>query len=72
MAICPAALSVVGFARREKTDEQFREELKEAARKYSRSGLNEEIWESFGERIFYHRSEFGERRGVPLARGTAR
>ena len=29
----PAALSVVGFARREKTDAQFRTELEEAARK---------------------------------------
>jgi glucose-6-phosphate 1-dehydrogenase len=59
----PAALSVVGFARREKTDESFREELHEAARKFSRSGLNEEVWASFAERLFYHRSEFGDAAG---------
>jgi len=59
----PAALSVVGFARREKSDETFRTELKEALGKFSRSGLNEEVWESFQERIFYHRSEFGDADG---------
>ena len=56
----PAALSVVGFARREKTDEQFRTELEEAARKYSRQGVNDELWKSFANRVFYHRSEFGD------------
>ncbi len=59
----PAALSVVGFARREKTDEQFRTELEEAARKYSRQGVNDEIWADFGPRIFYHRSEFNNDEG---------
>lgn len=62
----PAAFSVVGFARREKTDDQFREELEEAARKYSRTGLNDEIWDSFSNRIFYHRSEFGSDEGYRL------
>lgn len=59
----PAALTVVGFARREKTDETFRKELEEAARKYSRSGVNDDVWSSFVERIFYHRSEFGDAEG---------
>ena len=59
----PAALSVVGFARREKTDESFRTELEEAARKFSRSGLNDEVWASFAERVFYHQSEFGDAAG---------
>jgi glucose-6-phosphate 1-dehydrogenase len=59
----PAALTVVGFARREKTDESFRQELGQAARKFSRSGVNEEVWTSFAERVFYHRSEFGDADG---------
>lgn len=59
----PAALSVVGFARREKTDEQFRAELEEAARKYSRQGVNDELWGAFADRVFYHRSEFGDIEG---------
>src|SRR4029078_13572419 len=59
----PAALSVVGFARREKSDALFRDELREATQKFSRQGLNDELWQSFGERIFYHRSEFGDLAG---------
>src|SRR5882762_8220059 len=43
----PSALTVVGFARREKTDESFRQELEEALKKFSRSGLNDEVWKSF-------------------------
>ena len=57
----PAALSVVGFARREKTDATFRTELQEAARKFSRSGIDDEVWASFADRVFYHRSEFADR-----------
>ena len=59
----PAALSVVGFARREKTDESFRKELEEATKKFSRSGLNDEVWKSFANRLFYHCSEFGDANG---------
>ena len=56
----PAALSVVGFARREKTDEQFRSELEAATRKFSRQAVGDELWKSFEQRIFYHCSEFGD------------
>jgi glucose-6-phosphate 1-dehydrogenase len=56
----PSALTVVGFARREKTDEQFRAELEEAARKFSRQSVQDELWKSFAGRIYYHRSEFGD------------
>jgi glucose-6-phosphate 1-dehydrogenase len=54
----PPAVSVVGFARRDKNDEIFREELHEAAKKFSRQKLNEELWEGFASSIFYHRSAF--------------
>ena len=59
----PASLTVTGFARREKTDEQFRQELGEAARKHSRQTVDDEIWSSFCGRIFYHRSEFADSDG---------
>lgn len=54
----PPALTVVGFARREKTDDQFREELGEAIHKFSRQTVDEELWKSFSQSIFYHRSNF--------------
>ena len=59
----PSSLTVVGFARRDKTDEQFRSELEEAAKKYSRQSVQDELWRSFGSRIFYHRSEFSDPEG---------
>ncbi len=54
----PPAVSVVGFARRDKTDEIFRKELEEAARKFSRQKINDDLWAAFASSIFYHRSEF--------------
>lgn len=56
----PSALTVVGFARREKTDEQFRSELEEAAKKFSRQAVKDELWKHFADSVFYHRGEFGE------------
>ena len=56
----PSAANIIGFARREKSDESWRTELKETTAKSSRSGLNEEVWANFNQHIFYHRGEFGD------------
>src|SRR5262245_51401687 len=47
LRMLPGGFSVMGFARREWTDEQFRALMKEAVEKYSRTSLEGEIWESF-------------------------
>ena len=54
----PPAVTVIGFARRDKTDEGFRGELEEAARKYSRQSIRDDLWKGFAQSIFYHRGEF--------------
>src|SRR6201993_1758467 len=59
----PPGLSVVGFARRDKNDEVFRQELYEAARKYSRQPIDDALWKNFASSIFYHRSEFSDEEG---------
>jgi len=59
----PPAVTIVGFARREKTSEQFRAELEEAARKFSRTPLDPELWESFASSVHYHRSPFDDAEG---------
>lgn len=59
----PAGLAVVCFARRDKTSEGFRGELGEAARKYSRRPVNDELWERFAANIYYHRSSFDDPAG---------
>ena len=59
----PPAVAVVGFARRPKTDDEFREELEEATRKFSRQTVRDEIWNGFGRSLYYHQSEFGDEDG---------
>src|SRR4030095_4080723 len=59
----PPAVAIVGFARREKTDDQFRNELETATRKFSRQAVRDEIWKTFGESILYHQSEFEHEAG---------
>src|ERR1700752_3328894 len=54
----PPAVTVVGFARRPKTDAEFRNEMEESTRKFSRQPVRDEIWKAFAQSVFYHRSEF--------------
>lgn len=60
----PAGFSVVGFARRDWDDAQFREILLEGVNSNSRSGAAESgLWQSFAEGISYHQSEFSDAAG---------
>jgi glucose-6-phosphate 1-dehydrogenase len=59
----PPAVTIVGFARREKSDDEFRHEMEEATRKFSRQNVHDEIWQTFGQSIFYHQSEFADEEG---------
>jgi glucose-6-phosphate 1-dehydrogenase len=59
----PPGVKIIGFARREKTDEEFRTGLEELNRKVSRSGHDDAIWGSFVENIHYHTSEFNDQEG---------
>src|SRR5437763_10625926 len=59
----PPAVAIVGVARREKSDDEFRTELEEATRKFSRQAVRDEIWKTFAQSIFYHQSEFEDEAG---------
>lgn len=59
----PPAVTVIGFARREKSDDEFRKEMEEATRKFSRQSVRNEIWNTFSQSIFYHQSDFGDESG---------
>lgn len=60
----PLHFTCVGFARREKNDQAFREEMKEAVKQYSRTKpFDEKLWENFSARLFYHQSAFDESQG---------
>ncbi len=56
----PADVKIVGFARREKSDEVFRDGLAELNRQVSRNGHDEEVWDRFAENIHYHQSTFDD------------
>ncbi|MBA3815448.1 MAG: glucose-6-phosphate dehydrogenase [Parachlamydiaceae bacterium] len=60
----PAHFVCVGFARKEKSPEVFRQELQEAVNKYSRNRpIDQELWNTFSDQIFYHQSEFHDDEG---------
>src|SRR5437667_1468304 len=59
----PPAVEIVGFARRPKTDDEFRRDLEEATRNFSRQTVRDEIWKNFAQSITYHQSEFEDESG---------
>lgn len=59
----PNQVKIIGFARRDKSDIEFRSGLEELNRKVSRSGHNSAIWDPFAENIHYHTSEFTDEAG---------
>jgi glucose-6-phosphate 1-dehydrogenase len=59
----PPAVAIIGFARRPKSDDEFRKEIEEATRKFSRQTVRDEIWKTFAQSIYYHQSEFGDASG---------
>jgi glucose-6-phosphate 1-dehydrogenase len=62
--LLPPNFALVGFARREKTDAQFREELKTGVSNFSRTKpIDEPFWNHFENQIFYHQSEFDDDAG---------
>ena len=59
----PAGVKIVGFARRDKTNDVFREGLEELNKKVSRSGHDDAVWADFAQNIEYHKSEFNDADG---------
>jgi glucose-6-phosphate 1-dehydrogenase len=60
----PGGFSVVGFARRDWSDEFFRQTMLDGVNENSRSGPAEPaLWESFAEGLSYHRSTFDDPSG---------
>jgi glucose-6-phosphate 1-dehydrogenase len=60
----PAGFSVVGFARRPYSDEEFRQQALESIHAYSRQKpVNPQVWESFASGLFYLQSSFDDPAG---------
>ena len=60
----PTHFACCGFARREKTHESFRAEMKEAVGQHSRvKPIDENVWSAFENELFYHESGFDDDAG---------
>lgn len=53
--ILPSNFAVVAVGRRDKTNESYRQELLESARKHLRVPVKEEIWSKIRDKIYYQR-----------------
>src|SRR5438876_9582554 len=52
--LMPADFRIIGFARREKTDASWREELRRALDQFSRTKpVDDQVWQQFAQRLFY-------------------
>lgn len=63
-SLLPSHFACVGFARRDKNNEIFREEMLNDINQFSRvKPADKELWKSFSEQLYYHRSEFDNDEG---------
>ena len=54
----PASFRVIGFARRDKTDESWRNELREELNQFSRTQpVDDAVWQAFAKNLFYCRGD---------------
>lgn len=66
----PAQFACVGFARRPKTHDQFREEMRKAVAEFSRvKPIDDSLWNHFKDHIYYHCSEFHDDAGYQKLKG---
>ena len=61
--LLPPGFSVVGFARRDWSDDFFRQGLRDNTQEHSRTGLQEAVWRGFAEGISYVRASFDDPAG---------
>ncbi|HEY7495225.1 MAG TPA: glucose-6-phosphate dehydrogenase [Candidatus Tectomicrobia bacterium] len=61
--LLPEHFAVVGFARRDKTHEEFRAEMRQGVQEFARYPLDNALWEAFASGLYYHRSTFDDAMG---------
>ena len=65
--LLPQSFAIVGAARTEGTDEQFREQMKQAVQAHARDPFDDEVWAELAAGIHYTTLDFAddEARGRP-------
>jgi glucose-6-phosphate 1-dehydrogenase len=61
--LLPEHFAVVGVARTEETDEEFKERMKEAVQEFGRDELRDEVWESLADGMRYVPMDFADEQG---------
>ncbi len=65
----PAELAIIGVGRRVKTDDQFRDDVRQALAKFRPdSAAESDMLQQFLARLFYHRADFGNLEGMHALR----
>ena len=63
--LLPEQFNIVGFARRDWTDETFRAEMQAGLQQFGRLPFDQARWVQFAANLHYHRSEFDQAEGYP-------
>jgi glucose-6-phosphate 1-dehydrogenase len=59
--LLPAGQTIIGFARANISDEQFRQSMKEACNQHARTRpVDDAVWDNFAKGLFYVQGEFGD------------
>ncbi|AIS52253.1 glucose-6-phosphate 1-dehydrogenase Zwf [Thermoanaerobacter kivui] len=61
--ILPENFAVVSIGRRDKTEEQYRNEVLESVKNYSRFNIDEKIWQDLSKGIYYKKFDFTDGKG---------
>jgi glucose-6-phosphate 1-dehydrogenase len=58
--LLPPVYHIVGVGRRDWTDEQLRVEMRKGIEKFSRSGINDSLWNNFAKALYYQKVNFDQ------------
>jgi glucose-6-phosphate 1-dehydrogenase len=61
--LLPEKFAVLGVARTQESDDEFRDRMKEAVQKYARDEFRDEVWESLAEGMRYVATDFSDEGG---------
>jgi glucose-6-phosphate 1-dehydrogenase len=63
--LLPEQCHIIGFARRDWSDDMFRAEMRQGVEQFSRVPFDAAAWDTFAAQLHYHRSEFDQADGYP-------
>src|SRR5437867_10843592 len=61
--LLPERFAVVGVARTEETDDEFRERMKEAVQKHARDEFRDDVWDALADGMRYVATDFADEAG---------